>query len=152
MAMIARFINWPKLIGALAAAIGVALSLKGSEIVFNLTESLETVHGYVWLVVVVGAVSSLTIGFAAYRAREWARRALIGITIVAMALSMVHAYLWVTRSITVTGEFALPVNLWTRLLFFGNALRAVSPPAFFLLVLLHPDVVRSFRPAATRTI
>ena len=149
--MIARFVNWPKLIGAVSVAIGIALSLKGSEIVFDLMESLETVHPYVWLAFVVGAVPSLVIGFAAYRAREWARRALIGIALIAIALCIVHAYLWVTRSITVTGEFALPVNLFPRLLYFGEALRAVSPPAFFLLVLVHPDVVRSFRPAATST-
>ena len=147
--VIPRVISWPKLIGAFSAALGVALSLKASEFVFGMMEDLDTVHGYVWLVAVVGSGASLGIGFAVYSGREWARRTLIGLTGVAIALGIVYAYFAVTRSITGLGQFEPQVFVWTRMVFFGEALRLVSPPVFFLLVLLHPDIVRSFRHAAT---
>jgi len=152
--MTTHVINWPKLIGAFVVTLGIAYSLKGWDVVSYMTmsEPFATVDRYVWLVVAVGSVASVIVGFAAYSGREWARRTLVGVTAVAIVLCINWAYFDVTRSISTLGGLTPQLILWSCLLFFAEALQLVSPPLFFLLILLHPDVVRSFRPAATLTI
>ena len=128
--------------------LGVALSLKASHFVFYIAEidELGPVRNYVWPVGVaaVGSVASIVVGVAAYSAREWARRTLIAAAAVSVALSAVFAYAELTRPISALGQLQPQFVLWSRVCFVGEAVRRVSPPAFFLLILLHPDVVRSF--------
>jgi hypothetical protein len=153
--MTVRAINWPKLIGAFVIVLGIALSLRGSAFLFDSTiDPFGPVRAYLWPLVAVGlgSIASLIIGLAAYRRHEWARRALIGITALAILLCLVYAYFDITRSISAMGRLEPQWVFWTRLLFVGEALRAVCPPIFFLLILLHQDVARCFKPAATPTI
>jgi hypothetical protein len=149
--MTVRAPSWPKLIGVFVLILGVAWSLKASDFVFIMAESLS-VGVYVWLVAVGGSVASVVLGIAAYSAREWARRTLVVITTLAIVLAIGYAYLGVTRSITGLGRIEPEFIFWSRFVFVGEALRAVAPPVFFLLVLLHRDVVRSFKHAATPTV
>ena len=153
--MTMRATSWPKLIGAFVVAVGIALSLTAAEFVsaFAMTNPFDSfASGWPIVVAAVGSIGSIVVGWAAYSAHEWARRTLIVVTVVSILLCLAYAYLGVTRSISSLGRLDPQFILWSRLLFVGEALRAVSPPVFFLLILLHPDVVRSFQPAATRTI
>jgi hypothetical protein len=139
------------MIGIFVVVLGVAWSLKISEFTFSMAESFS-VGAQVWLVAVGGSIASVVLGIATYSAREWARRTLLAITAVAIVLAVGYAYLGLTRSITGLGQIEPEFILWSRFVFVGEAFRAVAPPVFFLLVLLHPDVVRSFRHAATQTV
>jgi hypothetical protein len=152
--MTMRATSWPKLIGVIVVMLGIAFSLKASDFVFSIVEgdSFGSVRGYVWLVAALGSIASIVVGAAAYSGREWARRTLVVVTAVGIVFCVGYAYLGVTRSISALGQLQPQFILWTRLVFVGEALRAVSPPVFFLLILLQPDVAGSFQPAATRTI
>ena len=144
-------IGWPKLIGAFVIALGIAMSLKTSDFVSSMAEVqplfFDNPTGPLWPVAlaVAGATVSVFVGLSAYRAREWARRTLIVITVLSIALCAVYAYSGLTRSITALGYLDPKAVLWIRALFVGEALRVVSPPVFFLLVLVHADVARSFQ-------
>lgn len=146
--MTTRAPSWPKLIGIFVLILGVAWPLKISDFTFSMAESLS-VGVHVWLVAGGGSIASVVLGIATYSAREWARCTLLAITAVAIVLAVVYAYLGLTRSVTGLGQIEPELILWSRFVFMGEALRAVAPPVFVLLVLLHPDVVRSFRHAAT---
>jgi hypothetical protein len=153
--MTMRAINWPKLIGALVIALGIALSLRASAFLFDSTiDPFGPVRGYLWPLVAagLGSIVSVIIGLAVSRGHQWARRALIGITALALLMCLAYAYFDVTRSISAMGRLEPQWVFWSRLLFVGEALRAMCPPIFFLLVLLHQDVARCFKPAATPTI
>ena len=154
--MAMRAISWPKLIGAFVVAVGIALSLKAAEFTFmiTMTDLFDPLSsGWPLVVAAVGSVGSIVVGLAAYSAHEWARRTLIAVTAVSILLCLGYAYFEVTRSIAALGRPVEPgFTLWNRLLFVGQALRVISPPVFFLLVLLQPDVARFFKAAATRTI
>jgi len=142
--------SWPKVIGIFVLVLGVAWSLKISEFTLYMAESFS-VGIHVWLVAVGGSIASVVLGTATYFAHEWARRTLLAITVAAFVLAIVYAYLSLTRSITGLGQIEPEFILWSRFVFAGEALRAVAPPVFVLLVLLHPDVVRSFRHGPTPT-
>jgi uncharacterized membrane protein len=146
--------SWPKLIGVFVVAIGIAVSLKAAEFVsaIEAADRLDTVGAWPILVALVGSVGSIVVGLAVYSAQEGARRTLAVVTVVSILLCLVYAYWGVTRNISALGQLKPSFIYWWRLLFFGEALRAVSPPVFFLLVLLHPDVVRSFQPVIKPTI
>jgi hypothetical protein len=153
--MNARTITWPKLIGAFVIALGIALSMRVSAFLFDATvDPFGPVRIYVWPLVVagLGSIASLIIGLAAYRAHQRARRALIGVTAVAILLCLVYGYTGVTRNLSALGPLKPQWVFWSRLLFVGEAVRAVAPPVFFLLVLLHPNVTRSFQPPGTQAI
>ena len=143
-------IGWPKLIGAFVIALGIAMSLKTSDFVSGMAQVqpfFDSSTGPLWPVAlaVAGATVSVFIGLNAYRAREWARRMLVVITVLSIALCAVYAYSGLTRSVTALGYLDPKAVLWIRALFVGEALRVVSPPVFFLLILVHPDVARSFQ-------
>jgi hypothetical protein len=99
----------------------------------------------------VGSIASLAVGLGAYFERRWARRVLIGITAIAILVCLVYAYFVLTRSINTHGAYAPWWIFFGRLLCVGEALRAIAPPVFFLFVLLHPDVARSFKTTTTET-
>lgn len=145
--------SWPRLIGVFVIAIGIAVSLNAAEFVSAIvtTDGLDTVGAWPIVVALVGSVGAIFVGLAVYSAQEWARRTLAVVTVVSILLCVVYAYGGVTRNISALGQLDPSFIYWWRLLFFGEALRAVSPPVFFLLVLLHPDVVRSFQPAIKPT-
>jgi hypothetical protein len=145
--MTIRAVSWPKIIGTFVIALGIALSLKATEFTDGMMMRNPFDGPSIWAVVVglSAAIASVAVGLGAYSAREWARRTLIVITALSLVLCVVYAYFGITRSITALGRLDPREVLWARLLFVGEALRAVSPPAFFLLVLLHPDVARSFQ-------
>lgn len=150
---IPRVDSWPKLIGMFTVAIGIAASLKAAEVVFEIEMeySKDSLERYAWpaALACAGFIATNVIGYGAYSAREWSRRALLGITAVAIALGCGLAYLRVTISINSLEPY---LEIWWRLLSVGEALRFVAPPIFFLLVLRHPDVVRSFQPPDKPTI
>jgi hypothetical protein len=146
--------SWPKLIGTFVLIFGVAWSLQVSQFIFSMemTGFFARVRVTAWSLAVGGSIVSVVVGLAAYAARAWARATLVTVTAVAIVLALAYSYVRLTRYIAAPGTFEPEFIVWTRLVFAGEALRAIAPPVFFLILLLHPDVARSFKHAATRTV
>jgi hypothetical protein len=154
--MRAALFSWPRLIGIASGVFGAAAtagfaagSALGSPIL-----GPPTAHNLAQLIASVCALLFLVIAYPLYTGRDWARRALLVITIsIAIALAVFVSVKAVQESrVAVHGvasaEMArkLPFEMLMRGVVGGSvALCILTPPLFLTFVLLQQDVRRSFR-------
>ncbi len=129
--------TWPKLIGLCVIGFGIGISFRIAQSVIGIFDG-----DLLWPLAALRAGCALFVGLgcAVYAAREWARRVLLVITVLATLACMTLA---LPRSIQDGQRDSFFLFLCATE--FGDALRLIIPPLFFLLLLSHPDVVRSFR-------
>ena len=150
-------LSWPRLAGIASGVFGASLAVAGAA-QFWAADSFRG-QGLPGLVAPICGCLFLFLAFPLYAGREWSRRALLLTTysvLAALAISfslMVVQQAWLPSASHPTLRLAIGLCALIALL---------TPPAFVLAVLHHPDVKRAFqaqrpnhameRPADRRTV
>ena len=142
-------LTWPKLLGRIVAAIAIGL------IAWQLRMwwwRYGVVHiSMEWLswVLLLVPTSLLVLSVPLYRAREWARRAVIivGICLILLAVVRFGFSAMAASRIHDAPEITLEMRVWQVFEIIGEAGLAVcilAPHVFVLFLLRHPQVAASF--------
>jgi hypothetical protein len=146
--------SWPRLIGIASGVFGAAAtagfaagSALGSSIL-----GPPTAHNLAQLVASVCALLFLLLAYPLYTGRDWARRALLVITISITTALTVFVSVKAVQESRVPAEMTrkLPLEMVMRRVVAGSAaLCILTPPLFLTFVLLQQDVRRSFQRSTT---
>ena len=134
-------LSWPRLVGVASGIFGVALTIAFAA-QLSVSNSVRMVEGPAGFIPVICGCVFLFLAFPLFTGREWARRALL------LAIYCTLAALAVSFSFMVFQRSCLPSasHSGASLVVGACALVAVlTPPAFLLAALHHPDVRRGFQ-------
>lgn len=148
--------SWPRLIGIAAGAFGAAATA-GFAAGLALGSSLlgpPTAHNLAQLIASVCALLFLLLAYPLYSGRDWARRALLVITISITVTLTIFVSVKTVQDAGVSVDWAVPAKMapklaleimMRRVVGASVAICILTPPLFLIFVLLHEDVRHSFQ-------
>jgi hypothetical protein len=144
--MLSRILSWPKLIGVTAGVFGLAATAAFvAEFIVSAPFRVTTPYDVVQLIASLCSVFFLLLSYPLYTGRDWARRALLFMTVCITAALLVFVVLRFLRESHVAVEGRFTDKMARQITNTAAAICIITPPFFLIFVLLHPDVKHSFR-------
>jgi len=144
--MLSRILSWPKLIGVAAGLFGFAATAAFvAEFIVSAPFRVTTPYDVVQLIASVCSVFFLLLSYPLYTGRDWARRALLFMTVCITATLMLFLMLKFLRESHVAAEGRFAEKMARQITNTAAAICIITPPFFLIFVLLHADVKHSFQ-------